>query len=51
MGLCKVSSFSSVRMLATETILEEGYQQIMLQIASEFQVVGSLCLTGKKEIK
>jgi len=33
---------------AIETILEEGYQQIMLQIASEFQGVGSLCLTEKK---
>jgi len=33
---------------ATETILEEGYQQKMLQIALEFQVVGYFCLTGKK---
>ena len=33
---------------ATETILEEGYQQKMLQIALDFQVVGSFCLTGKK---
>jgi hypothetical protein len=51
MGPCQVSSFGSVRMPKTETILEEGHQQLILQIASEFQVVGFLCVTGKKRIK